>query len=157
MGHSGEALKEVHPKAAEKLASQLSSDLLDTTRLRGEVSPGGPRAVTYDQEDGEYSVRHSWSVSELSPEELTRGFERLRDELPKKGWRLTKYGHANSKARQLQIKAIHEKDDFSVHAELLIRSTKPKQSPNASQEDLIYFAVVSPGYRSPEGVNPNDY
>ncbi|MEV6675102.1 hypothetical protein [Streptomyces sp. NPDC051162] len=147
----------MHPKGGETLVSKLSSNLLDISRLRGEVTPGGPEAVTHDHDGGQYSMQHEWSVWKLPADELKQGFQRLHDELPRQGWRITQYGPANSEARQLEINAMHEKDNVSVYAELLIRSERKSKDATKSKTDLIHFSVSSPTYRAPEGVDPNKY
>ncbi|WKK21648.1 hypothetical protein QZH56_22680 [Streptomyces olivoreticuli] len=154
---SSEDVRTVHPKDAEALIGRLSSGVLDVTQLHGEMTPGGPAAVSYDQADGKYSMQHDWSVWKLSPDELTQGFQRLRDGLPGNGWRVTHYGPANSKAQQLEITAVHEKDGASLSAELLIRSTRQGNAAGASKTDLINFNVASPTYRAPQGVDPSKY
>ncbi|MFC5722739.1 hypothetical protein ACFP1Z_21455 [Streptomyces gamaensis] len=150
-------VKVVHPSDAEKQVSDLSSRLLDMTQLRGEVTQGGPAVSTGDDGKGRYSVHHYWSIWKLSPSELEQGFQRLREELPKQGIRVTHYGPANSEARQLEINAEDEKTHSSVSVELLLRSLRPQDSPGASKEDLISFSVVSPVYRVPEGVDLNSF
>ncbi|MEU5422524.1 hypothetical protein ACFY1P_22645 [Streptomyces sp. NPDC001407] len=154
---ASEDVQMMHPKDAGALVSRLSSAVLDVTQLRGEVTPGGPAAVSFDQSDGNYSMQHDWSIWKLSPDELTQGFQRLREGLPKNGWRVTHYGPANSKARQLEIEAVHEKDGVSLSAELLIRSTRQGGAAGASKTDLIKFAMVSPTYRAPQGVDARKY
>ncbi|WP_432013864.1 hypothetical protein [Streptomyces cucumeris] len=157
MNNSDTPPKTMHPEQAIKIASKLSSDLYDMVRLQGKVSPAGPGAATGNEKERDYAVQHFWSISQLPPKDLTRGFNRLRDELPKKGWRVTHSGPANSTARQLEIEAVHEKDEYSLSVELLIRSTRKDQSSHASKDDRIRFSVGSPTYRAPEGVDPDDY
>ncbi|GHC65579.1 hypothetical protein GCM10010507_49050 [Streptomyces cinnamoneus] len=140
-----------------KVVGSLSSGVLDSTGLQGEATAGGPAIQTVDKREGDYSVQHDWSIWKMSPDALTSGFERLRQELPKRGWKITHYGPANSRAQQLQIKARHEKDGSFLAAELLIRSTRQGADATSSKTDLINFTVSSPTYRAPEGVDPNGY
>ncbi|MCA6095046.1 hypothetical protein LE181_23100 [Streptomyces sp. SCA3-4] len=135
----------------------LSSGILDSTGLHGEVTDGGPAPVTFDKPNGRFTVQRDWSIWKLSPDALTSGFERLHQELPKHGWKITHYGPANSKAQQLQIKARHEKDGSFLFAELLTRSTRQGADATSSKTDLISFTVTSPAYRAPDGVDPNGY
>ncbi|WP_432039938.1 hypothetical protein [Streptomyces cucumeris] len=152
-----EARKQMHPARAKKYAGKLSSDLLDLVGLSGKVSRAGPGAMASDEGNGDYVVQHVWSISHLSPQELTGGFDHLRKELPKKGWRVTRFGHANSTAQQLQIEAVHQKDEYSLSVELLTRSTRENGPSSEPEEDRILFSVGSPTYRAPEGVDPDDY
>ncbi|MBH5336821.1 hypothetical protein IHE55_19420 [Streptomyces pactum] len=156
VGDSRDASEEVHPAVAEKRARQLSSGLFDLTALRGKALGGGP-GISAGEESQDYSVQHFWSISGAPPDELTQGFERLREDLPGAGWRITRYGRANSQAGQMEIEALHEKDGYSVSVELLIRSTRKGRHPGASKDDMIHFSVASPEYRAPEGVDPDDY
>ncbi|MEV6674972.1 hypothetical protein [Streptomyces sp. NPDC051162] len=154
---ASESAPTLHPKDAEALVGRLSSGLLDATQLHGEVTPGGPAAVSYDQPDGQYSMQHDWSVWKLSPEELTRGFDRLREWLPRNGWRVTHYGRAHSQAQQPELAAVHEKDGASLSAELLIKHAGDGNGPGASKADLINFNVTSQTYRAPQGVDIGKY
>lgn len=109
------------------------------------------------QGEREYSVQHFWSISRLSDRELTRGFNRLREELPKEGWRITHFGHANSTARQLEIAAVHEKDKYSLSAELWVSSSEENAHASAPKKGRIVFSVGSPTYRTPKGVDRDNY
>ncbi|MEU1312889.1 hypothetical protein ABZ419_28895 [Streptomyces cinnamoneus] len=157
MSQDAEKLKTVNPKDALKEVSALSSGILDSTGLHGEVTDGGPTPVTFDKPKGQFTVQHDWSIWKMSPDDLTTGFERLRQELPKRGWKITHYGRANSRAQQLQIKARHEKDGSFLSAELLIRSTREGADAASSKTDLINFTVSSPTYKTPDGIDPNGY
>lgn len=105
----------------------------------------------------EYSVVHVWSISHLSDRELTRGFNRLREELPKEGWHITDFGPVNSTDRQLEIEAVHKKDEYSLSAELWVSSSGENAHASASKKGRIVFYVGSPTYRTPKGVDRDNY
>ncbi|MEU1787750.1 hypothetical protein ABZ553_18065 [Streptomyces sparsogenes] len=153
----GAAPKEKHPEQAKELARKLSSDVFDMVRLQGKVSPGGPATLSSREGERRYSVLHVWSISRLPDRELTRGFDRLREELPKDGWRITRIGHANSTDRQLEMEAVHKKDKYSLSAELWISSSGESTDASALKKGRIVFSIGSPTYRSPKGVDPDDY
>lgn len=142
---------------AKERVKKLSSDVFDIVRLQGKVSPVGPATMPSRQGEREYSVQHIWSISRLSEQELTRGFYRLREELPKKGWRITHFGHAYSTARQLEIEAVHKKDEYSLSAELWVSSSGENAHASAPKNDRIVFSVGSPTYRTPKGVDRDNY
>ncbi|MDT0547181.1 MULTISPECIES: hypothetical protein [Streptomyces] len=153
----GAAAKELHPVKAKEHVRKLSSDVFDMVRLQGKVSPAGPATMPSRKGERDYFVLHAWSISHLSDRELTRGFYRLREELPKEGWRITDFGHANSTDRQLQIEAVHKKDEYSLTAELAVSSSGENAHASASKKGRIVFYVGSPTYRTPKGVDRDNY
>ncbi|WP_154685921.1 hypothetical protein [Streptomyces himastatinicus] len=154
----GSPPKEMHPTEAKKLAGKLSSDLFDMVRLQGKVTPAGPAVMASDEGGGDYATQHVWSISRLSSQELTRGFYRLREELPKKGWRITHFGRASSAARQQEMEAVRKKDGYSLSVELWVKSSEKIDGHVVGpKSERILFSVGSPTYRSPKGVDPNDY
>ncbi|MDX3224363.1 hypothetical protein [Streptomyces sp. ME19-01-6] len=153
----GAATKEKHPEQAKEHVRKLSSDVFDMVQLQGKVSPAGPATMRSREGEREYSVLHAWSISHLSDRELTRGFYRLREELPKEGWRITDFGHVNSTDRQLEVEAVHKKDEYSLSAELWVSNSGENAHASASKKGRIVFYVGSPTYRSPKGVDPDDY
>ncbi|CAM5472892.1 hypothetical protein [Streptomyces narbonensis] len=134
---------------ARKRTKQVSSQIFDMIGLPGAAStPVGPGASTCP-EDREhlFKIRHPWSVYDVSEEELKQGFERLRQALPAKGWKVVSYGPNNSKAKSLELLAESEKEHFAVKAELWVGSTDPKK------KNLIGVSVVSGCFRAPEGTD----
>lgn len=76
--------------------------------------------------------------------------KRLHDKLPEHGWQIDKYARAKSKAQQLQLEAFHKKDKYLVEVELLLRDAS---NTTGSKEDILSFAVSSPTYSAPTGVD----
>ncbi|MFD3991900.1 hypothetical protein [Streptomyces sp. NPDC058583] len=134
---------------ARTRTKEVSSQIFDMIGLpKGKTTPGGAGASTCP-EDREhlFMIRHPWSVYDVSEEELKQGFERLRQALPAKGWKVVSYGPNNSKAKSLELLAESEKEHFAVNAELWVGSTDPKK------KNLIVVRVVSGCFRAPEGTD----
>lgn len=136
---------------ARTRTKEVSSEIFDMIGLpRAKTTPGGASASTCE-EDREhlFKIRHPWSVYDVSEAELKQGFERLRQALPTKGWKVVSYGPNNSKAKSLELTADSEEERFSVNAELWVGSTDPKK------KNLILVNVVSGCFRAPEGTDLN--
>ncbi|GAA2417044.1 hypothetical protein GCM10010420_54160 [Streptomyces glaucosporus] len=147
----------LHPDSAIEKTKEISSRALDITGVKGKVSPVGPIVRTDGKRKGNYYVHHAWSVVGGSPAAVKEGMERLRIKLPEEDWSIEKYGRANSKARQLQLEAFHEGQKYLMQVEALIRSERGADSGESekSGKDLLAFTVMSPTYKSPEGVSPH--
>ncbi|MEV6803750.1 hypothetical protein [Streptomyces sp. NPDC051132] len=152
---SGEGTGAGHPtldvdKARAK-AKAVSSAIYDMIGIdRGRATERGP-AVSLCDEDPEhlYKTRHPWSVYDASESDLKAGFQRLREELPKKGWKIVHYGPENSEAKSLALTADSQRDRFSVHAVLMVSTPgNPRE-----KEPLLSVTVVSGCWRAPEGTD----
>ncbi|MEU6536871.1 hypothetical protein [Streptomyces sp. NPDC047000] len=120
---------------------------------QGKVTERGPAVSTCEGQDSRhfYLTRHPWSVYDASEDELKAGFQRLREELPKKGWKIVDYGPNNSEAKSLSLTADSEKDRFSVNAVLIVSTpTNPHE-----KDPLLAVTVVSGCWRAPEGTDLN--
>ncbi|MFC9394012.1 hypothetical protein ACFTWS_12750 [Streptomyces sp. NPDC057027] len=134
---------------ARTRTKEISSEIFDMIGLpRAKSTPGGAGASRC-QEDPEhlFSIRHPWSLYDVSEDELKQGFERLHQALPAKGWKVVSYGPNSSKARSLEITADKENEHFALNAELWVGSKDPKQ------KNLIGVTVVSGCFRAPEGTD----
>lgn len=147
----------LHPESAVEETKEISSRALDVSGIKGEVSPAGPIVRTDGQREGNYYVHHAWSVAGASPDAIEEGVEELRRKLPEEGWSIEKYGRANSKARQLQLEAFHGDRKYLMQVEALIRSEKGAGGDESeeSRKNILSFTVMSPTYKSPEGVSPH--
>lgn len=137
-------------KARDK-AKAASSEIYDMIGIhKGKATERGP-AVSLCDEDSEhlYKTRHPWSVYGVSEDELKAGFQRLREELPKKGWKIVDYGPANSEAKSPSLTADSEKDRFSVNAVLMVSTPSNPHE----KEPLLSVTVVSGCWRAPEGTD----
>ncbi|MEU2116730.1 hypothetical protein ABZ567_14005 [Streptomyces sp. NPDC016459] len=134
---------------ARTRTKEISSEIFDMIGLpRARTTEPGPSAsVCPEDREHLFKTRHPWSVYDVSDEELEQGFERLRQALPGKGWKIVSYGPNNSRAKSLELTADSEKEHFAVNAELSLGSKDPKQ------KNLIAVTVVSGCFRAPEGTD----
>ncbi|MFF4489777.1 hypothetical protein ACFY0F_25315 [Streptomyces sp. NPDC001544] len=154
---SGSATASGHPtldvdKAREK-AKSASSAIYEMIGLRkGKATEPGPSITPCDEDpDHLYKTFHPWSVYGVSEDDLKAGFQRLREELPKRGWKIVEYGPNKSKAKSLSLTADWDKERFSVHAVLMVSTpTNPHE-----KEPLIMVNVVSGCWRAPKGTDLN--
>lgn len=70
--------------------------------------------------------------------------DRLRDELPKKGWKIKNYGQNNSRDKSLELTADDDKRKFAVNVEFA-------ESDGDKNPALLLVNVVSACYEVPEG------
>ncbi|KUO02043.1 hypothetical protein [Streptomyces caeruleatus] len=124
---------------------QASSQILEMMALKGKVTDTGAMAMgcTDDDSDEEvYRARHSWSVYQVPVADMEKAMNRVRDGLPKKGWKIVKDGVDDSPAKSPQIIAESKGKEFAVDVRLY---DERKYSDNPS---LIKVAVESACYRS---------
>ncbi|AXK36705.1 hypothetical protein DVA86_33245 [Streptomyces armeniacus] len=95
---------------------------------------------------------HPWSITGPSEAELGKAMERLRDELPKKGWKIKHYGRNNSRAKSLELTADDDKRKFGVNVEFW-----EKNSGGDKNRALLLVNVVSACYEVPEGQKVDTY
>ncbi|MDN3258380.1 hypothetical protein QWJ26_00845 [Streptomyces sp. CSDS2] len=137
-------------KARDK-AKAVSSQIYDMIGIdKGKATERGP-AVSLCDEDPEhlYKTRHPWSVYGVTEDELKAGFQRLREELPKRGWKIVDDGPANSEAKSPSLTADLEKGRFSVNAVLMVSTPSNPEE----KEPLLAVTVVSGCWRAPEGTD----
>ncbi|WP_225824776.1 hypothetical protein [Streptomyces naphthomycinicus] len=139
-------------KARDK-AKAASSAIYEMIGMpAAKVTEPGPAIATCDEDPEHlYKTAHPWSVYGVSEDALKAGFQRLREELPKKGWEIVEYGPDNSKAKSLALTANSGKDRFSVHAVLMVSTpTHPHE-----KDPLLSVNVVSGCWRAPKGTDLN--
>ncbi|MEU0930020.1 hypothetical protein [Streptomyces malaysiensis] len=141
---------------AKDLARRQSSKILDLSELRGDVSPAAPHASPCKDVEHGYRVNHWWSVVGPSADALKEAMERLHRELPKQGWKVYRYGEANSKARQLRLEVEDKKEHHTVTIELSLPSTYPNPSKwEKEMRDSLSVSLASPCYVD-KSYKPND-
>jgi hypothetical protein len=124
---------------------QASSRILEIMALKGKVTDTGAmtaRCTDYDSDDEVYRARHPWSVYQVSVADMEKAMDRLRDELPKKGWKIVKDGVDDSPAKSPQIVAESKDDDFAVDVRLL------DESKYGDDPSLLEVTVESACYRA---------
>lgn len=134
---------------ARAKANHLSSQIYDLLGLKeGKVAGGGAGVSACDEDPGHlYRMRHPWSVYQVAPEKLEAGFRRLREALPRNGWKIVEDGHDTSANKNPQLTADSEKEPFSVNVSLHVTG------PSGTAEPMIQVRVVSGCYRAPEGTD----
>ncbi|MFI7311139.1 hypothetical protein [Streptomyces hygroscopicus] len=129
----------------EKKTEEMSSGILDIIALKkAKVTEPGPdtlRCSAYPDDAGVHRMHHPWSVYDVPFEDLSRGFERLRAELPRHGWKIVKDGPDGSPAKTPQIVANSTRDHFSADIRLLDQRKHPDKT------SLIEVTVVSDCFR----------
>ncbi|WP_459751725.1 hypothetical protein [Streptomyces sennicomposti] len=136
---------------ARARAKAVSSSVYEMIDMRtAEVTEPGPGIAACDEDpDHLYKTAHPWSVYGATEGELTAGFQRLREELPKRGWKIVEYGHEKSEAGSLFLTADSQKERFSVHAVLMVSTPADPHE----KDPLLSLNVVSGCWRAPEGTD----
>ncbi|MET7288697.1 hypothetical protein [Streptomyces sp. NPDC005573] len=136
---------------ARDQANHLSSQILDMIGIKeGKVTEGGAGVSLCDKDpDHLYRMRHPWSIYQVSEERLKKGFQRLRGELPGRGWKVIDYGPNSSKAKVLELTADSETEPYSVNAVLVVSTPTHLHESNPR----IEVNVVSGCFRAPKGTD----
>ncbi|WP_086726242.1 hypothetical protein [Streptomyces carpinensis] len=137
-------------RAREK-AKAVSSQIYELINIRtGKVTEPGPSISTCDQDPKNfYKTVHPWSVYDVSEDELKAGFQRLKEGLPGKGWKIVQYGPNKSRDRTLELTADSRSEPFSVNVELWVSSP----TAGAEKDPKILVNVVSGCWRAPKGTD----
>ncbi|MFF8789986.1 hypothetical protein [Streptomyces sp. NPDC015125] len=132
---------------AEEDGRSLSSEIYAMMGLKNAKSTEpGPHAALCEGEDPEryYMVRHAWAVHGVPFADLEQAMERLKKEMPEKGWKIVKYGPDSSPAKTLELMADSTEKKFSVAIHLLDERKK-------SRESRIAVSLASTCYEVPAG------
>ncbi|MFJ9813676.1 hypothetical protein ACIRU3_00145 [Streptomyces sp. NPDC101151] len=122
-----------------------SSEILDIIATKGKVTQSGAFAApcsSYASEDKVHRMRHPWSIYGVPGEDLKKAMDRLRKELPAKGWKIVKDGPDKSRAKLPQIVANSPDGHMSADLRLWI---EPSESGRSS---MIEATVVSDCFQS---------
>jgi hypothetical protein len=131
--------------AVKAEVEQASSRILEIMALKGKVTDTGAmstRCADYDPEEEVYRARHPWSVYQAPVADMQKAMDRLRDELPKRGWKIVKDGVDNSPAKSPQLVAQSNEDEFAVDVRLL------DERKYGDDPSLIEVTVESACYRA---------
>lgn len=136
---------------AREKTKAVSSQIYDLIKLpSGKVTEPGPSIAPCDEDpDHLYKTIHPWSVYDVSEDELRAGFQRLRDGLPGKGWKIVRYGPNKSRNKTLELTADSKTEPFAVDAELWVSSP----AAGHEKEPKILINIVSGCWRAPEGTD----
>ncbi|WP_370419476.1 hypothetical protein AB8O64_14015 [Streptomyces sp. QH1-20] len=144
---------------ARNVAKELSSQILDAIGLKGKTSEPGP-GVSPCEEDSKhlYKIRHPWSLWGVPEQDMERSMERLKDELPKRGWKVASYGRNKSVAKNLELIAESTKFKFSVNITFMDkRRSSEETAARAGKTSGIVVTLVSACFRVPEGKIVDQY
>jgi hypothetical protein len=138
---------------AREEAKSKSSEVLALLRLDGKVTEPGPRiSICGDLDPDKYFVtRHPWSLFGAPIEDMQQAMERLKEQLPQKGWEITSYGTNSSRAKSLELKAESLKDKFSLQVTLQDRRGR------SEKPSMIEVTLDSSCYEVPEGQRVTEY
>ncbi|MGV4928287.1 hypothetical protein K2224_37565 (plasmid) [Streptomyces sp. BHT-5-2] len=106
----------------------------------------GPHAGLCEGKDPDhyYMIRHPWAAYGVTFQELQQAMERLKKDMPEKGWKVVKYGPDTSPAKTLELIADSTQKDFSVAIHLLDERKKQRES-------RIAVSLASRCYKTPKG------
>lgn len=156
---------------AREEAQGVSSELFDVLALRGTVSRAGPGVALYGDLDPEtfYRVHHPWSVTDVPVADMRRAMERLRAELPGRGWTVRRYGPDTSPNRNLELVADKDERRYVVSVRFMDRSGtegndggRPPSGTNGTSgiqgtKSRVFVDLVSTCFRVPEGRTVDEY
>ncbi|MFI1797026.1 hypothetical protein ACH427_06640 [Streptomyces sp. NPDC020379] len=140
-------------------AKDLSSQILDAISLKGRVSEPGP-GVSRCDEDPEhlYKIHHAWSLWGVPESDMERSMDRLKAELPKRGWKVASYGRDKSLAKNLELVADSINFKFSVDITFMDkRRSSEYDAPHASKESGIMVNLESACFSVPDGKTVEGY
>ncbi|MBT2380383.1 hypothetical protein AMK21_00715 [Streptomyces sp. CB00316] len=128
---------------AARAVKKVSSELYDLIGIKGKASNSGAGVTECGGKDPEkyFQIFHPWSFTPASPEQLGEVMERLKEDLPKNGWKVVEYGPDTSKNKNVRLTADNEKERHSVKIWHYAKRNPPKLS----------LMVVSGCYQVPEG------
>ncbi|MFJ8588071.1 hypothetical protein ACIRD2_25980 [Streptomyces sp. NPDC093595] len=129
--------------AAADETEKVSSEIYDLIGIKGKASDTGPGVTGCSGKDEEkyFQIFHPWTFTPASPEQLDGVMERLKEELPKHGWKVVEYGRDTSKNENLELTADNDKKKHSVNIVHRAKQNPPRLS----------LMVVSGCYQVPEG------
>lgn len=131
---------------AKAEVERASSRILELIDIKASATEPGamtmPCSEDYREEDPYYAY-HPWSLYKAPFAELQKGMNRLRAELPKNGWTITKDGKDGSIGNSPQIVAESKEHDLLLDVRLH-KEVKAEKSP-----PMLEVTVQSRCYRLP--------
>ncbi|MGW1293483.1 hypothetical protein [Streptomyces sp. NPDC002533] len=130
-------------RKAAQTVKKVSSELYDLIDIKGKASNSGAGVTGCGSKDPEkyFQIFHPWSFTPESPEKLSSVMERLKEELPKHGWKVVEYGPDGSKNKNVRLAADNDEKKHGVKIWHYAKRNPPKLS----------LMVVSGCYRVPDG------
>ena len=132
-------------RAVKQSVERASSQILDILAVKGKVTRSGAVSTpctAYPEGDEVHRLRHPWSVYGVPGADLEQAMDRVRAQLPAKGWKLVKDGPDKSRAKLPQIVADSADGHLSADLRLWLEPADSKRS------SMIEVTVVSDCFRS---------
>lgn len=122
---------------------KVSSDIYDLIGVKGKASENSPGVTDCSGKDTKthFRILHPWSFTPAAASDLDEAMERLKRELPERGWEIVEYGPNNSKNRSIEMTADNDKKKVGVKVIKMAKSDPPMLSLN----------LVSGCYKVPDG------
>ncbi|MFB0616756.1 hypothetical protein [Streptomyces sp. AGS-58] len=128
--------------AADEL-ERVSSGIHDLIGVRGKTSDSRATVTECSGKDPDkyFRVLHPWSFSPASSDDLGVAMRRLKEALPKHGWKIVEYGPDTSKNKNLRLTAENDAKRAGVHIVQMAKDNPP----------MLSVDVVSGCYQVPDG------
>ncbi|MFF4182190.1 hypothetical protein ACFYZ9_03285 [Streptomyces sp. NPDC001691] len=124
---------------------KVSSELYDLIGIKGKTSSTQPGVKECGGKDRDryFSIFHPWDITPASTStaELEGVVERMRQELPKHGWKVVEYGRDTSMNKNLSLTADNDEKKVSVKLGAHAKGTPPS----------LGLMIVSGCYQVPDG------
>jgi hypothetical protein len=123
---------------------KISSEIIDLIAIKGKTSEPGPGVSQCGDDKARekfYRMRHPWSFTPASGEQLGDVMERLKEGLSKQGWKVVEYERDSSRNKNLNLTADNDEKKFGVNIVHLAKNDPP----------MLSVTVVSGCYQVPEG------
>ncbi|WP_251022257.1 hypothetical protein [Streptomyces sp. ISL-10] len=129
--------------AAADTAEKVSSELYDLIGVKGKASETGPGVTECEDKDRDkyFQIFHPWSLVPASAADLSGVMERLKEELPKHGWKVVDYGPDTSKNKNVSLTADNDGKKHSVNIVHYAKENPPR----------LGLTVLSGCYQIPDG------
>ncbi|MER5407833.1 hypothetical protein [Streptomyces sp. NPDC002769] len=130
-------------REASDAMEKLSSGIYDLIGVKGKASDSHPGVMDCPGKDTKtyFRIFHPWSFYPESAGDLDVAMKRLKDELPRHGWKIVEYGPDASKNKNINLTADNNEKKAGVSIVQMSKNDPPKLS----------LTVVSGCYKVPEG------
>ncbi|MFG3011815.1 hypothetical protein ACGFZB_15380 [Streptomyces cinerochromogenes] len=121
----------------------VSSGIYDLIGVKGKTSDSRATVTECSGKDPDtyFRVLHPWSFTPASPGDLDAAMQRLREALPKHGWKIVEYGPDTSKNKNMRLTADNDAEKASVHIIQMAKDNPP----------MLSVDVISGCYQVPDG------
>lgn len=129
--------------SAADRTEKVSNGIRDVIGIKGAAKDTGQGVTECAGKDPDknFQIFHPWSFTPASADQLDGVMERLKEELPKHGWKVVEYGPNTSKNKSIQLAADNDKTKHSVKITHFAKGKTPGLS----------LMVVSGCYQVPDG------